>query len=125
MNLIKSFTYYAPVVEGDSVHLTFPIIMYGTEGLIELTVSPQGDGYRIAVDEGIFDRINEEPSFYFDHYMKKHTAYTKDMKLADSVIYKDYPENCSPVGSLNEMIRFLISFNAFMVKIVGYESDFD
>ena len=59
--------------------------------------------------------------------MKNDKNYHYDMQIVNDVIYKEYPKNRSITTALDEVIRFFILFDDYIMHndVIGHEEDFE
>ena len=127
-NIVKNLEGYFLHEKDGYVEILLPIVFFSSHGsMLKLTIAPKDEGYIIACVDDLFYESNGPQERYFNIFMKNDKNYHYDMLISNNVIYKEYPRNRSINTALDEVIRFFILFDDFIMgnDVVGHEEDFE
>lgn len=115
-NFMKELEIFKPIQKNEGVEITLPVILWMNNTCLCLQISQTNDGFIISDSGDNFDDFNNIAEYYFNLFIQNNKNDHFDIKIKNSLIYKNYTENYSLNVAINEFIRFFIDFDNFIVN---------
>ena len=123
----KSLEMFSPKEKNGKFFLTLPAVMHVCGTLLKLCIMPHDTYYIVACTDDLFEEANGDQQRYFDIFTKHDSNYHYDVEIRENMIYKRYDSCYNVVVAVNELLRFFILFDDFIMKndVIGNEDQFE
>ena len=121
-DILKKLKAFSPKERRGYIDVTLPIVIYIDGGLLDLRIRKTGSGYKITCPRDLFAEANESSAFYFDAFCRYGGCHY-GVKIKNGRFCKEYDGEQSVVAAINELIRFFILLDDFILAndVIGNE----
>lgn len=125
-DILKRLKPFSPKMRRGYIDITLPVVIYTDGGLLDLRIRKTESGYKITCPRDLFAEANRDGAFYFSAFERYGAGCHYGVKIKNGRFCKEYDGEQSIVVAINELIRFFILLDDFILAndVIGNEENF-